>query len=399
MDSKKGTDQQQHAQAKPAAAPRLSPSKGQVLTLEGQSPSAVQLKGKIETVQNSPRTSQLKAQKAFIEGSSKMQEVRQLAAIAAPKNVVQRATTKVDGKITYKTQDFKYKTEKKKRERAAEAVITGINKKNEFPPNEPISFMSMDTGKWDDMDGYHRGHVAARQFGGAHFSYNIVPMLPNFNTGGWANVETAIGAELGKGHTVTINPNYNSTSDERIPSSMSMKSSGGASKTIAHAVPSRKPLTDSENKDIKKSFSNKKDKAYALAELAKAAKQKIIPPNYLNSPYLILDVHWLSGAGYGSPMSRKAYQGWQIDWLIRYNMRLNGGNIESDAWAKIPPKNRKEPHRILSEAGRKDRPEIDHIIPNSSGGANFFTNARVVSWELNNSIERVVPASQKQLKW
>lgn len=61
--------------------------------------------------------------------------------------------------------------------------------------------------------------------------------------------------------------------------------------------------------------------------------------------------------------------------------------------------NTNEPHQILYEAGRKGRPEADHIVQQSRGGANLFTNARLVSWELNNSIERVVDASQKFIRW
>ena len=43
----------------------------------------------------------------------------------------------------------------------------------------------------------------------------------------------------------------------------------------------------------------------------------------------------------------------------------------------------------LSERGTFDAPEIDHIIPKSSGGSNWFSNARVVSWMLNNKEDRI----------
>jgi len=49
----------------------------------------------------------------------------------------------------------------------------------------------------------------------------------------------------------------------------------------------------------------------------------------------------------------------------------------------------KDPHQALDERGTTDVPEIDHIIPKVLGGSNYFSNARVVSWQLNNSVARI----------
>ena len=68
--------------------------------------------------------------------------------------------------------------------------------------------------------------------------------------------------------------------------------------------------------------------------------------------------------------------------IIKANLAKNGGEIVSDD-------EHHDPHSVLDENGRMDFPEVDHIIPKSSGGANAFSNARVVSWELNNRVARV----------
>ncbi len=313
-------------------------------------------------------------------------------------NPVQLARSETRNKITYNTQDFKNGSETKNRERVSSVVITGLGAKDDTPPNEPISFMNNDTGKWDDMDGWHKGHVAARAIGGSYASWNMVPMLPNFNCGAaWKAEESAIADLLSQGKTVTITPNYNSTSDPRVPNSITV-TAAGHNKTLAHAVPVVPATTDKDNAWIN-DFAKKGGKKHALQQLAIAHQKGWIPDNYLSSPYLPLDIAWLNGGGPGNPGTRFTYQSWQTDWLIRYNKRLNGGAMESDSWDASGAHVYRDPHQVLLEAGRKNRPEADHIVPNSYGGANFFVNARLVSWELNNSIQRVASASAKFMKW
>lgn len=316
------------------------------------------------------------------------------AAGSAAGGVIQR-TTYTKGNITYNTSAFTPGGETNARERVTSVVLAGTNQPDTTAPNEPVSFYKTDTAKWDDLMGYHRGHVAARQYGGTYASYNIVPMLPNFNTGGWKTEEATIGNRLGQGETVTVRPNYNATPDERVPNSLTVTSDGGYNNTVAHAVVERDATTDEYDLLLQKNLAKKGTKEYANNILDSAVKQGMVPPNYKKSPYYILDVAWLNGGGIGSPGARISVQTWQVDWMIRYNKRLNGGTMESDAWVM----GTQELHQKLYEAGRKDRPEVDHIIPALSGGANFFTNFRLVSWELNNSIERNVSYSQKTLKW
>ncbi|MGH3827164.1 MAG: hypothetical protein ACRDQX_08315, partial [Pseudonocardiaceae bacterium] len=71
--------------------------------------------------------------------------------------------------------------------------------------------------------------------------------------------------------------------------------------------------------------------------------------------------------------------------ILRTNMARNNSRIISD--------DHTDEHQELSEQGAANFPEIDHIIPKSSGGSNFYSNARVVSWQLNNKVARVKPLS------
>jgi hypothetical protein len=74
--------------------------------------------------------------------------------------------------------------------------------------------------------------------------------------------------------------------------------------------------------------------------------------------------------------------------ILQTNKARNAGRLVSDDPADpacLPP------HSLanLDERGSVNAPEIDHIIPKSSGGSNMFSNARVVSWLLNNKEDRI----------
>jgi hypothetical protein len=324
-------------------------------------------------------------------------EATQRAQNLAIGQIIQPKRYAPGGNITYYTEPFDLGTEKKSRERVNRVVIGGTNTPDTTPPNEPVSFYRAENGKWDDLEGYHRGHVAARQYGGSYASYNIVPMLPNFNTGAWKDEEDVIGKKLGLGQIVTVMPNYNSTPDARVPTSLTVSSSGGYSHNVPHAVTEREATTDSYELILQQTFANPGTKQYADSILDNCVIKGFIPPYYKKSPYYILDVMWLSGeGGIGRPGPRVDVQTWQVDWLIRYNKRLNGGNMVSDAWFATGGN---EKYQYLYEAGRYDRPEVDHIIPMSQGGANLFSNFRLISFKLNNSIERVVSYEKKSVKW
>ena len=67
--------------------------------------------------------------------------------------------------------------------------------------------------------------------------------------------------------------------------------------------------------------------------------------------------------------------------ILQTNMARHGGALVSDDPA--------DPHQNLDERGAANAPEVDHIVPKSLGGSNYFSNARVISWQLNNREARV----------
>jgi hypothetical protein len=83
---------------------------------------------------------------------------------------------------------------------------------------------------------------------------------------------------------------------------------------------------------------------------------------------------------------RGNFSGEQRQALITYNKLKNGGQLKSDSGD--------DPHQDLTEGtGKATSVEVDHIIPKVLGGSNHFLNARLISWELNNKVERIKDTS------
>ncbi|MFN8377660.1 MAG: DNA/RNA non-specific endonuclease [Anaerolineae bacterium] len=110
------------------------------------------------------------------------------------------------------------------------------------------------------------------------------------------------------------------------------------------------------------------------------------PDDPAKRPYENLDILAFSGQltapGFGL---FTGFSSNQRNLILQANKARNGGVLKSD------DPNDPVPGQVLSEQGAENFPEIDHIIPNSLGGSNLFSNARVVSWKLNNREARVKP--------
>ena len=310
-----------------------------------------------------------------------------------PAGVIQR-NSRTHRNVTYNTSPFTYKNETQDRERVTSVIIRGFGAREAGGPEDPISFRRPDR-VYDPIEGYARGHVVAHQFGGSNASDNIVPMLQKFNVGEWLKEEEVIEEQLKARQEVTVELDY-AANDPRVPESLTVRS-GAAAKTLHHSVPDRPALTDADNEVLETNKAVRGNQRHADQQLDLAKVRGQVPDYYKKSPYYVLDVAWLTGVpGFrGSPGARRPVMAWQGDMVIRYNNRLNG-EIQSDAWVGG---NSKEKHRVLKEGGRLDRPEVDHLITAVSGGANYFTNFRLISHELNNSEQRNVPLNQKEVKW
>ncbi|HEU5003546.1 MAG TPA: DNA/RNA non-specific endonuclease [Actinomycetota bacterium] len=330
---------------------------------------------------------------------------------------VQRASYsgKGTGADAYETEEFTYPGEVSKRERAKKATIyvsprpTG----GRAAAPVPISFVSKVTGTVDAeiKQGWHRGHMAGLEIGGENESYNIAPMLPGFNRGSvWRGVEHATreaGRSAGKDNYVTVIELAYGLADPRIPSAVSVTRKARASALAPYVLIPGDPTTHThegavtarpekpERKLLTRKIAgaahllgrmeveNTKEARDALRDghLPKSKKAQW-PDDAADRPYGNLDLLNLSyklGQVFTIESHREFSQE-QRQLIIKANLSKNGSLTSDDP---------RDPHQDLSENGTVDFPEVDHIIPKSSGGANAFSNARVVSWELNNRVARV----------
>ena len=301
---------------------------------------------------------------------------------------------------------------------------------------KPISLLhepTNDNGMSNALElGFQGGHILGLSIGGVDESYNVVPMYPGFNRGTWKNVEKDIEKDA-KNYKkqkfgVIIDIKYNSEHDT-VPQSLSaegftnimdqnIRSSVGkyGTKTQPTDIETTIPLTD-DNKEIiigqnQKEEMLKKAAKYIANDLQdeegaktlcqtkhlRVSKKTEYPDKCENRPYEYLDILTFAGQDIQrrpSFMSNANFSADQRKLIIQANMAKNGGHLRSD--------DINDPQQELSEKGAANFPEIDHIIPKSLGGSNMFSNARVVSWQLNNKEDRVKNISNlidlKRLPW
>ena len=327
----------------------------------------------------------------------------------------------VSGAGVYTTETFKAGT----RERPKQVILDvgGGTPRSKTPvalgalhdPGQP-------QGAADRFLGYDGGHVAGLQLGGANENYNVVPMYPGFNRGVWKNVEDEVAQAKTWGYsgmpfrakivlayansqrvvprslhmeTTTRRPRKNKTlgpwetvkdygtrtQPDDIPTTTALSTTDAD--TILGVTGKTTTLKDAAT-HLKNVEGNK-----AAAKVVKTtgalppATRSAYPDDPANRPYGYLDL--LTFANKINPSTTfgvgRTFSGTQRKLILQANMAKNGGTLKSDDPA--------DPHQVLSERGTADFPEIDHIIPKSLGGSNFFANARVVSWELNNKLARV----------
>lgn len=339
------------------------------------------------------------------------------AALARGEIRVQRRVypSKGSGADAYETEEFTYAGEASKRERAKKATIYVSPKPTggRAAAPVPISFVSTVDGAVDAeiRQGWHRGHMAGLEIGGENESYNIAPMLPGFNRGSvWRGVEHATrqaSTAAGKNNYVTLIELAYGLADPRIPSAVSVTRKSRASALAPYVTVPGDPSVHSHEGAVtahpekaerklltrklvgqahllgRMEVENTREAQQALREghLPKSKKAQW-PDDPANRPYGNLD---LLNIGYKLPQvftieSGREFSQEQRQIIIKANLSHNGALVSDDP---------KDPHQDLSENGTVDFPEVDHIIPKSSGGANAFSNARVVSWELNNRVARV----------
>lgn len=273
--------------------------------------------------------------------------------------------------------------------------------------------------------GFDGGHVVGLSIGGEDIPENVVPMFKAFNRGVYKNMEDEVKKRAGDVSNggnqpwVTVTCYYG---DEEADTPYafdvlleSQPATGGRTPvwtTFLRQPEDIKlvaPLSDDDQKVVRGETGADEARALAGATLDNSPDMFVLGPNetasgYIKAhgvmpptqkgwypdapahrPYQHLDMLLFANK---LPVSNEVSQfrdftGHQRELILQANMARNGGQIKSD--------DPKDPIAggILSEQGDLNFPEIDHIVPKSSGGSNMFSNARVVSWQLNNQDDRV----------
>jgi hypothetical protein len=257
----------------------------------------------------------------------------------------------------------------------------------------------------DDLASYDKGHIIANELGGPDSSDNIVPMYPFFNrNGAWRCLELEIGQLFGSG-VLTMEVEIAYGVDGRIPSAFAVAVAVNGAKKIDEKIQHLVPKFDKVDvpKEIADLF------AYGKKNMPNDwGKDQVLLrfPTKGPRPYAVLD--WLvlekkvtkwpafkyldKSFPESNPESNEMEPfGDQKRALVKmYNAWENGGFLKSDAYLLSSSLwGTKDPFEYLREYSAHDKPEVDHIIPKGNGGYNYYRNARLVSWFLNNKLERM----------
>ncbi len=152
------------------------------------------------------------------------------------------------------------------------------------------------------------------------------------------------------------------------------------------------------SKSLTQCLGRKLDTKGTAAFVADLKKTSHLPPlaryypkDKIYRPYEELDILYFSnsleeiniqnGFEAGADFTEK-----QKELILQANLARNDGKLKSDDLT--------DPYKTLDPNDRLGQPEVDHIIPKGSGGSNFFSNARVISWHHNNKNQRIKSVSE-----
>jgi hypothetical protein len=269
------------------------------------------------------------------------------------------------------------------------------------------------------LPGYDGGHLIGLHLGGENQSVNVVPMFPGFNRGVWKNMEDATKRHMDTTpgtYRMTVELDYTAATLPEVPTTLrvtrEVESMDGTwvqalpavtlSQPADILVTARLSATDEAtvnppaNTPLAAMAPGLQPDLFATGDLTldqyvnhhghlPQALRTLYPDAPANRPYERLDLLTLNGTipAHTSMQAFAEYSAAQRALILQTNMARNGGRLRSDDPA--------DPHQWLDERGTADAPEIDHIVPKSHGGSNFYSNARVISWQLNNREARVKP--------
>jgi hypothetical protein len=333
---------------------------------------------------------------------------------------------KVSGTPVYVTEDFVYYTEPRERVRSVTVDLAPG-----YPPSttprtggEPLA-LRRPTGSTElRIHNTEAGHLIALEFGGADVADNLVPMWGHFNKhGAWKQLETNIAslvATRGKVR-IEITCDYLASVDARIPKVFRVKATllesvgSPAMWTINHVPPFPRPeAPDDGFAALVAKARTEMNTVFPVGffiedyySLTRTGQQLRVPGRTMAArPYALLDYMAFTSV-IDFPLlenvdNHKGFDAEQRAWILALN-RIDNDNLlitdDADDFATTATKSHYDsrgneiyhgsyiadgfPLGVLMERGGDQAPEVDHVIPESRGGCNAFSNAQVISRAYN----------------
>lgn len=332
----------------------------------------------------------------------------------------------------YVTEFFTWGTEQRRRVRFA----SGLDMPGPATPrilnNPPQPFSQYDSHDHLDyrLEHTERGHLIGLQFGGPETPENLVPMFAGFNgaAGAWGIMEQELARHLGTlGNRVNMHvqccyADATTAIPERFEvivqhiAGAPVPNTFGPIKTlmqppcIAVQDPLSRPDIELRN-NLEAEWKLMVAAHWTIEQLGITIGIRDVPlevgcvaPGSINwarpenvfafyrtRPYAVLD--WLfytkpllySSLGLASPgtiSNTTGFSGNQISLIRKCNILFHDGWLVSDLWGITT----RERYQYLVMASTDAQAQIDHISGRAGSGSNAFSNARVISSELNKTL-------------
>lgn len=297
-------------------------------------------------------------------------------------------------------------------------------------PPQPLSQYDLNGHCDYRLEHTERGHLIGLQFGGPEGPENLVPMYAGFNgaAGGWGIMERELATHLAThGNRVNMHvhccyADAKSAIPERfevivqhvaggpVPANFDPLRTMMQPPCIAVQDPFTRPDAELRN-NLEAAWKQMvadqwyiermgitvgiRDVPLEVGCIAPGKINWTIPANvhafYRTRPYSVLDWLWhtrrdlylsLGLATPGTISNTTGFSGSQISMIRKCNMLFHEGWLVSDLWGITD----RESYRLLIMASTDAQAQIDHIAGRSGSGSNAFSNARVISAELNKTL-------------
>ncbi|HYC91262.1 MAG TPA: DNA/RNA non-specific endonuclease [Thermoanaerobaculia bacterium] len=345
-------------------------------------------------------------------------------------------------------------TDDRRRQTWLAGPLKSSSSKGRATPPPPLSSGKTEKEDIEELKQFDRGHLLALELGGVDHSSNIAPMIREFNQSGkWRQMEIALGGLLGKQSLYDVDGGEISATDVekkiatftlRSPLTVNVVSWIFEVRLFYDDLvgDSRIPvwfyvrLLRGDKVAAHFSFANRCGKTATMPDasdqlefiaaddlyrkLSKEQRDKLVweamrddyrdagdpsRPNQLLQ--FMHDVNFLcrekglelvfERMQVEAQKGSTAYTDFQRAILRKFNRWKNAGKFLSDAQKGAFEGEEADVHQTLDECGGRSAPEVDHIDPSYTSGANSYMNARLVSAQHNHLYREKKESGAKSL--